>query len=197
METIKNRMMAECKKNNNKVCPVERVGGLDNPFRRLLQNPEKILRPFVSRGMTVLDFGCGPGFFSIEIAKILQNSGKVIAADLQEGMLEKVSEKIKGTALEKTVEIYQCENTKIGITEKVDFILAFWVIHEVPNPEILFDEFKSILKPDGRIFLIEPKFHVLKKDFERTVALTKDQGFEVIDRPSVCFSRSVVLIKKK
>jgi len=185
------------KENNSRVCPVERAGGLDTPLRRLFQNPGKILKPFVSKGMTVLDFGCGPGFFSMEIAKILQRSGKVIAADLQEGMLEKVSEKIKGTALEQSIEIHKCENTKIGITEKVDLILAFWVIHEVPNPEMLFDEFKSILKSDGKLFLIEPKFHVSKKDFENTVVLVENHGFEIVARPSVNFSRAVVLIKKK
>jgi ubiquinone/menaquinone biosynthesis C-methylase UbiE len=185
------------KEKNSRVCRVEDAGGLDTPIRKLFQNPKKILRPFVSKGMTVLDFGCGPGFFSIEIAKMLQRSGKVIAADLQGGMLEKVCEKIQGTALEQSIEIHKCESTKIGITEKMDLILAFWVIHEVPNPEILFDEFNSILKSDGKLFIIEPKFHVSKKDFERTAGLIKNFGFEIVARPSVSFSRAVVLTKKK
>jgi ubiquinone/menaquinone biosynthesis C-methylase UbiE len=83
-----------------KICPVELAGGLDNSLRRLLQNPQKILKPYIKKGMVVLDLGCGPGFFSIEIAKLLMGSGEVIAADLQEGMLDRVSKKIKGTALE-------------------------------------------------------------------------------------------------
>jgi len=85
---------------NKRICPVEYAGGLDNSVRRLLQNPRKILKPYIHQGMTVLDLGCGPGFFSIEIAKMLKDTGKVIAADLQEGMLEKVNKKIKGTELE-------------------------------------------------------------------------------------------------
>ena len=84
------------KEKDNRVCPVEIAGGLDNFVRRLLQNPQKLLRPHIREGMTVLDLGCGPGFFSIEIAKLLNNSGKVIAADLQEGMLDKLRKKIKG-----------------------------------------------------------------------------------------------------
>ena len=80
---------------NKRICPVEYAGGLDNSFRRLLQNPGKILKPYIHEGMTVLDLGCGPGFFSIEIAKMLKDSGKVIAADLQEGMLERVRQKIR------------------------------------------------------------------------------------------------------
>jgi ubiquinone/menaquinone biosynthesis C-methylase UbiE len=69
---------------NKRICPVEYAVGLDNSVRRLLQNPRKILKPYIHEGMTVLDLGCGPGFFSIEIAKMLKDSGKVIAADLQE-----------------------------------------------------------------------------------------------------------------
>jgi len=61
---------------NKRICPVELAGGLDNSLRRLLQNPQKILKTYIHEGMTFLDLGCGPGFFSIEIAKMLNNSGK-------------------------------------------------------------------------------------------------------------------------
>ena len=79
------------------VCPVEKSGMLDNRFRKLFQNPRKILKPFIKEGMVVLDLGCGPGFFSIEIARLLNKSGTVICADLQDGMLDVVREKIKGS----------------------------------------------------------------------------------------------------
>ncbi len=82
-------------KQNNKVCPLENAEQLDSVFRRYFQNPRKIMKQFLTDGLTVLDFGCGTGFFTIEIAKILENSGKVIAADLQDGMLKKVKNKIE------------------------------------------------------------------------------------------------------
>ena len=75
---------------NHQICQVERAGALDNGLRRLVQNPRKILNPFIREGMTVLDIGCGPGFFSVEIAKMLNGKGKVIAADAQEGMLHSI-----------------------------------------------------------------------------------------------------------
>ncbi len=53
---------------NERVCPVALSGSLDNSIRRWLQNPKKILSPYIKEGMTVLDVGCGPGFFSIEMA---------------------------------------------------------------------------------------------------------------------------------
>ena len=102
---------------NKRVCPVEIAGGLDNSIRRLLQNPRRILSPFIRKGMTVLDLGCGPGFFSIEIAQMLNNSGKVIAADLQMGMLEKLKQKIKGTEIEQKIKLHKCQDNNIGVTE--------------------------------------------------------------------------------
>ena len=179
--------------NNSRTCPVGLAGGLDNSIRRFLQNPEKILKPFISKGMTVLDLGCGPGFFSLEIANLLQNTGKVIAADLQEGMLEKVRNKITGTEFEQRIEIHKCGNSQIGISEQVDFILAFYMVHEVLNQDLLFKELKSILKPGGRLYIIEPWFHVTKKAFEVMIGKIGSIGFEVIESPKVFFSRTVLL----
>ena len=65
-----------------RVCPVERAGSLDNTIRRWLQNPKKILGPYLDEGMTVVDIGCGPGFFSIDMAQMVGKSGRVIAVDL-------------------------------------------------------------------------------------------------------------------
>jgi ubiquinone/menaquinone biosynthesis C-methylase UbiE len=188
-----NKMKTNKEVNHSKTCPVELAGGLDNSIRKLLQNPRKLLKPYINKGMTVLDLGCGPGFFSIEIAKMVSDSGKVIAADLQEGMLEKVKRKITGTELEQRIQIHQCERTSIGIKENVDFVLLFYMIHEVPNQDILLKELKSILKPKGKIYIIEPKFHVSKKSFEAMIGKIKSMGFEIICSPKVFFSRTVLL----
>jgi ubiquinone/menaquinone biosynthesis C-methylase UbiE len=177
---------------NDKVCPVEKAGVLDNSLRKLLQSPQKILRPYINTGMKVLDFGCGPGIFSIEMAKMIGDSGKVIAADLQEGMLEKVKQKIKGTELGKRIQLHKCESDKIGVTERVDFILIFYVVHEVPDQDKLFKELKSILKPGGKLYVIEPNFHVSKSEFEEMISKAKNIGYGIVDRPKVFFSRAVL-----
>jgi len=181
---------------NSKTCPVEIAGSLDNSVRRFLQNPRKLLKSFIREGMIVLDLGCGPGFFSTEIAKLLGDSGKVIAADLQDGMLDKVNKKIRGTKLEQRIELHKCQSNKIGVVEKVDFILAFYMIHEVKDQDQLFRELNTILKPNGQIYIIEPMFHVSRKSFEEMILRTKDVGFEIIDRPKVFFSRTVLLTIK-
>lgn len=178
---------------NSKTCPVEIARGLDNSVRRFLQNPQKLLKPFICEGMTVLDLGCGPGFFSIEIAKLLGDSGKVIAADLQDGMLEIVNKKIRGTKLAQRIELHKCLSNKIGVIEKVDFVLAFYMVHEVQDQDKLFMELKSILKHNGKIYIIEPKIHVSAKSFDEMISKTEVIGFKIMDRPKVFFSRAALL----
>lgn len=180
---------------SKRVCPVAIAGHLDNRIRRWVQNPEKILRPYIEEGMTVLDVGCGPGFFSIDMAKMVGQSGRVIAADLQEGMLQKLSKKIKGTELEKRITLHQCEKNRIGLSEHVDFVLLFYMVHEVPDVEGLFNEIEIFLKPKGRVFITEPPLHVSKKAFEKTVQRANDVGLFVVEKPNVFFSKAVVLRK--
>ncbi len=175
------------------VCPSEFAGSLDNSFRRWFHNPRKILKPYIQKGMTVLDLGCGPGVFTIEIAKMLQDSGKVIAADLQEGMLEIIAGKIKGTSLKNRVELHKCQENSIGISEKVDFILAFWMVHEVPDQDSLFKELKSILKPEGKILIVEPRMHVTGKAFRKMSSIIEKSGLKITEKSKVFFSRAIVL----
>jgi ubiquinone/menaquinone biosynthesis C-methylase UbiE len=176
----------------NRVCPVENSFGLDNLFRKLVHNPRRLFKGYIVKGMTILDFGCGPGFFSTGLASMLNGSGKVIAADLQEGMLDKLRHKIDDTWLKERIVVHKCKPDTIGLTEKVDFILVFYVVHEVPDREKLFKEFKSILKPEGTIYISEPAFHVSPEEFEITTKSLENHGFRVIKRPKLALSRTVV-----
>ncbi len=175
------------------VCPAELACSLDNSIRRLVHKPGKILEAYIKKEMTVLDLGCGPGYFTIELANLVGDGGKVIAADLQQSMLDKVRVKIRGTYLEQIVEIHKCQDDKIGVSQNVDFVLAFWMVHEVPDQDRLFRELKSFLKSGGNLYIIEPKFHVSLKSFELMITRTVYQGFKIIERPKVAFSRAILL----
>jgi ubiquinone/menaquinone biosynthesis C-methylase UbiE len=180
---------------NGRVCPVERAGSLDNRIRRWIQNPRKILKPYIEEGMTVLDIGCGPGFFSVDMAQMVGKSGRVIAVDLQEGMLQKLRDKIQGTELEERIILRKTEENRIGISEKVDFALAFYVVHELPNQKVFFEELKSILQPKGQALIVEPPFHVSKTAFEATIRMARDAGFTPVERPKVFLSKTTIIKK--
>ena len=179
----------------NRVCPVERAGLLDNRFRRWFQNPRKILSPYIKEGMTALDFGCGPGYFTIDIAQLVGKSGRVIAADLQEGMLQKLSYKIHETEIEKRITLHRTEKNKIGLSEKIDFALAFYVLHETPDLGEFFKELESILQPSGQVLVVEPAFFVSKSAFAETIGKARDTGFQPVEGPKVLLSKTVILKK--
>ncbi len=178
----------------NRVCPVELADSLDSRIRRWLQNPKKILAPYVREGMTALDIGCGPGFFSVEMAKMVGRSGKVISADLQEGMLRKLRDKIAGTELERRIDLVKCAKDGINVSERVDFILAFYMVHEVPDKNSFFGELKNILNERGEFLIVEPKlFHVSREEFELTKTLAEGNGFRADLGPRLPFSWSAIL----
>jgi len=184
------------KKNGNAVFSSERSESLETPLRKLFQNPKRILGRYITSGMTVLDFGCGPGFFTIEMARITGPAGKVIAADLQQEMLEKVKNKIKKNDLGNIVEVWKCPERSTGLSGKFDFILIFHVLHELPDQSGFLKEVQTLLNQDGRILLVEPQFHVSGKEFEELEAKLRRMRFEITAKPGIFLSRSLLLKMK-
>ncbi|NTV15833.1 MAG: class I SAM-dependent methyltransferase [Chlorobiaceae bacterium] len=91
--------------------------------------------------------------------------------------------------------MHKCREDKIGVSAPVDFVLLFYMVHEVPNKEHFFNEIRTIVKPQGQILIVEPPFHVSKSSFEETVRIAGDAGLIVIEKPKMFFSRAVVLKK--
>ncbi len=179
-----------------RVCPVELADSLDSKLRRWLQNPRKILAPYVAEGMIALDVGCGPGFFSIELARLVGPSGRVIAADLQQGMLDKLAAKIRGTCLSTRMDLVKCDTSNLNLLEPVDFILTFYMVHEVPDQAVLFRQLFHLLREAGKLLLVEPKmFHVSRAQFRETVRQAEAVGFFSTPGPKLRMSWSAVLIK--
>lgn len=177
----------------DRLCPVGLAGSLDNRLRRWLQDPRHILEPWVREGMTALDFGCGPGFCTLELARLVGPSGHVIAADLQAGMLEKVGAKVRGTPVETRIALHQCQPDRIGLLQPVDFALAFWVVHELPDPAPFFHEIRQLLSAGGRLLVVEPPLHVSRAAFEKSLGAAEQAGLTISTRPRVPFNKAALL----
>jgi ubiquinone/menaquinone biosynthesis C-methylase UbiE len=173
---------------------VERAGGLDNALRRWLHDPRKILGSYVRPGMTAVDFGCGPGAFTLAMAELAGEAGKVYAVDLQPAMLDILRRKLAGNPLAPRIVLHEAKSDRIGLSGPVDFILAFYVVHELPDPVRFFREAKSILKPGGMIYAIEPSFHVSKADFAATVEAAIAVGFKLHKTEKMRLSRAAILL---
>jgi ubiquinone/menaquinone biosynthesis C-methylase UbiE len=174
----------------HEVCPVERANALNSKARKIIQNPKKILKKYIHPGMKVLDLGCGPGMFALAMAEM---GAEVIAADLQQEMLDMLKENIKGSGYEKDISIVKSQEDNINVNEKVDFMLSFYVVHEIRDKETFFKQAKKILKEKSKLYIAEPIFHVSKNDFEQTLEIAENQGFKVIERPKYWLSRVAVL----
>ena len=178
---------------DHRVCPWWQAYTFDNPLRKLIHPPQKVLGDYVKEGMTVIDVGCGMGHFSIGMAGLVGSIGKVIAIDLQQKMLDVMRRRALRAGLADRIISYLCQAEEIGIKEQVDFILAFWMVHEVPDQRKFFSQLKSILAPAGNILIAEPKMHVTAKDFESTLNVADAAGLQCLATPHIRFSRTALL----
>lgn len=182
-----------------RVCPVWVGHLLASPLRKLIQNPKKIISPHVTPGMTVVDVGCAMGFFSIPMAGMVGPKGRVVCVDVQEKMLVSLKKRAVKAGVDAAMDYRLCVNGSLGIDDLdqgVDFILAFAVVHEVPNPDGLFAETHDTLKPGGRFLLCEPGGHVSQQQFRNTIEQARACGYQVIDTPIISKSHAVLLEKQ-
>jgi ubiquinone/menaquinone biosynthesis C-methylase UbiE len=182
----------------NRVCPFWVGYLLISPLRTLFQNPDKLLKPYIASGMKVLDVGSGMGFFSLPIARMIGTNGKVICVDIQEKMIKALKKRAQKAGLTDRIETRICHQISLGLddlNEEIDFALAFAVIHEVPNVTQFFDEINRTLKPAGRLLIVEPKGHVSEKDFNITISGAQQNGFKILDNPSIPRNRTMLLKK--
>jgi ubiquinone/menaquinone biosynthesis C-methylase UbiE len=174
------------------VCPAEHAGWLTGSVRKLANNPRRILRGLVSEGDTAIDLGAGPGFFTLPLAEMVGDTGRVIAVDVQEAMLLRLRVRAEKAGLASRIVLHHSNPDAIGVAERADFALAFWMVHEVPRKDAFLTEVYGIVKEGGRFLLVEPLGHVSKAEFRQTVELAKQAGFVTVAEPRVGFSRATL-----
>ena len=179
------------------VCPWWGGYFIDNSLRRWLHNPDKILGPYVRPDMTVMDIGCGMGMFSIAMARLVGDRGRVIAVDLQQKMLDVLMKRASAAGVADRITAHRCGPTSIDISEPVDFVLACYSAHEVPDLRRLLGEIHSCVRPAGQLLVVEPKGHVTARCFELMLDWAEELGWVVQERPHVCLSRAVVFGKQQ
>jgi 2-polyprenyl-3-methyl-5-hydroxy-6-metoxy-1,4-benzoquinol methylase len=178
------------------VCPWWVIRTFDNPLRRLFHQPEKMLGPYVGEGGRAADIGCGIGFFTLGLARLVGDSGQVYALDLQRKMLDGVERRAAKAGLAGRIETRQVATDDLGsqdLAGSLDLALAFWMLHEVPDQEHFLKQARGLLKPDGLFFLVEPRMHVSQKNFDQSLLLAGRFGFTIKHRPQINLSRAAVL----
>lgn len=177
------------------VCPWWIAWTFDNPLRKWLHDPQQTLGPYIREGMTVADIGCGMGYFSLAMAKMVGPGGKVLAVDLQQMMLDLLKKRAYRAGLSDRIRTVLATQDDIRLTVPVDFTLAFWMIHEVKDIPRFFDQVAAVLKPEGKMLYAEPRMHVSQKRFDEILGSAKTAGFSRNAGPPVRLSRSAVLVR--
>lgn len=187
------------RKHHHEVFSAEKAGYLDTRLRRFLYRPDRLAERYVKYGDRVLDFGCGPGFFTREFAKRVGEIGQVWSVDLQEEMLAILRGKLGPEELMSRIRTHRCEPDSIGLPPDLNgtFDVAFtiFVVHEVPDPAKLFREIALLMKPGGTLFYTEPPFIVSGKEFRENLALAEEAGFRQVDKMLFFVNRAAVLRK--
>jgi ubiquinone/menaquinone biosynthesis C-methylase UbiE len=126
---------------------------LENPIRRWIQPPSELVEKIgIASTDVVVDFGCGPGYYTIELAKRAQI---VVAMDISADMLRKAQNKAAKVKA-RNIRFLQSNGTNIQFPDvSVDKVLLVTVYHEVDKSEIVLKEFGRILKPDGKLIIVE------------------------------------------
>jgi len=177
------------------VCPRWLCFTFDNWIRRRLQNPDQIIKPYVREGDTVVDVGPGIGFFTIPMARIVGDRGQVIAVDIQEEMLTAISARALRAGVAHRIRPCLASPGSLNVREMANFILAFWMAHEVPDQERFFAQLHTVLKKEGKFLLAEPKLHVSKTQFDDAISMAQKIGFKLLDRPDIPLSLSALFAK--
>jgi ubiquinone/menaquinone biosynthesis C-methylase UbiE len=184
---------------HREVFSAEKAGHLDTGLRRFLYRPDRLAERYVQPGNRVLDFGCGPGFFTREFAKRVGENGHVFSVDLQNEMLKILQGKLEPEGLMPRITTHQCKPESINLSSDLNgtFNAAFtiFVVHEVPDPAKLFREIALLLKPGGTLFYTEPPFIVSGREFRENLALAEEAGFLQVNRSLFFVNRAAGLRK--
>lgn len=179
------------------VCPWYGIWTFDNMFRPLIHDRKRIFAPLVKPGMTVIDIGCGAGYFTLGLARLAGPTGKVIAVDLQPQMLAMLERRARRAGLLDRISRQVCSPEGLGLGGvQADFANAFWMVHEVPDRRALLTEVRAALKPGAKLLVVEPRGHVSVQEFAGLLDEAQKLGWAVETLLRIAFSRAALLVKK-
>ncbi|HTY73965.1 MAG TPA: class I SAM-dependent methyltransferase [Candidatus Nanoarchaeia archaeon] len=159
--------------------------------RKEWHNPETVLGNIgIKKGMTLVDLGAGPGFFTIPMAQVTGENGTVYAVDSDPTMLEHLRDNIaKSEVNSSIIKIIRSDVCDTGLLENsVDVAFFANVFHEVENKKAFLQEVKRICKPTARVVDVDwkkvqtergPPLKIRLSE-EEAAGLLSESGFTVL-----------------
>jgi protein-L-isoaspartate O-methyltransferase len=167
---------------------VEGAAWLDRPEREAEEAPSKAIAALnVRAGAVVADVGAGSGYYTVRLARVVGPTGKVVATDLQPGMLDIIRSKIARERLTNVEVVQGRGDDPVLPAGAFDLILMVDVYHELASPQLFVRKLKEALKPDGRLVLIEFRLEdprvPIREEHKMSVSQVRQElaadGFEI------------------
>lgn len=181
-----------------RVCPWWLGYLLASPLRRLMEDPRKLLAAYVRDGITVLEPGPGMGFYTLELARLVGRSGRIIAVDIQPKMLSGLKRRASKAGLLDRIDMRLATSESMPLSDlagAVDFTLVVATVHEVPDARSFFEQIAAASRIGAQVLLVEPAGHVKPDEFEAELQDAAAAGLSLVDRPSVRRGHAALLKK--
>ena len=138
------------------VLSVAHAGWLTRPERDAEERPDEVVRSLeIAPGATVVDLGAGVGYFTWRLANAVGPAGKVIAVDIQPGMIEQLEKNLAERDIRNVDIVLGSEDDPKLPVGAVDLVLLVDVYHELQQPEKTMEHVRRSLAPGGRVVIIE------------------------------------------
>ncbi|MCG3220037.1 MAG: class I SAM-dependent methyltransferase [Candidatus Heimdallarchaeota archaeon] len=142
--------------NSKKTIKDKQFSLFSHKIARMFEPSKKIVEPYIKEGQVVADLGCGPGYYSLHMAKILGPDGIVYSVDSDEKSIKALKRKAEKRGFQ-NIEAYSSSASNLSFIEEgsVDFIFANGLLCCVAPQDVdaTVNEIKRILKPEGTAYL--------------------------------------------
>ncbi len=167
------------------------------PYRSRVQPPSMIIEALKVRpGMEIVELGCGSGFYTVAVAKAIKPAGLVFAVDIQQGMLDKLKDRMEHEGVENIIPVLADAEGHIPLDDGIaDAVFSVSVLPEIPDPVKALLQVKRILK-EGGIFVDSEL--ILDPDYPlrgTVVKWGKQAGFSLKEQIGSHFRYALVFTK--
>jgi ubiquinone/menaquinone biosynthesis C-methylase UbiE len=177
--------------------PHQMAGALDHPLRMRYRDPGATLADYgIAPDMTILDLGCGTGTFTLELARMVGEGGRIHAVDLQQPLVDRTRQRLAAAGLQDRVHLHCCGAEVLPLSaESVDLAVMIATLPQIPDRFAALSEVQRVLKVGGRLVISEelPDPAYVFPHLARQWA--EEAGFRFVTQHGTFFCYSILLEK--
>ena len=173
---------------------------LAKPIRHLFETPARLLKDYVKHDMTVLDVGCGVGYYSLGMAKLVGPNGRVVVVDTETKDIATLRKRAEKAGLSDLIETRVCSEQDLCIRDlssQVDFALAVYVVHHAKDTSSLMSDVHRALRSGAGFLIVEPRHHASASERDLTETTARAAGFALEEHPKLKRDWAVLFLKER